>query len=125
MIWAGGELGHGIVKDLDPGKAWDTGLAVDKFGVLPSQCDVMEAFVKPRSRPEPNLGSRILARRPGRWWRWEGSFGDLGFWEGCEWTVLTLHFPGPGCPGYPGSPACRKKTLSQTLACAGVGTVCR
>ena len=42
-----------------------------------SQCDVIEAFVKPRSRPEPNLGSRVLllARRP-------GCLGELGrkFW---------------------------------------------
>ena len=36
----------------DWGKDWDTGLAVDN-----SQSDVIEAFVKPRSRPEPNLGS--------------------------------------------------------------------
>ena len=56
----------------------------------------MEAFVKPRSRPEPNLGSRILARRPGRWWRWEGSFGDLGIWEGCEWRVDRFDPPLPG-----------------------------
>ena len=111
MTGEGGELGHGNVEDLDPvvrvGKGRDTGLAVDKL-VPSSQCDVIEAFVKPRSRPEPNLGSRILARRPGCWGRWEGTFGFLGFWERCEWTVLTLHFPGPGCPACPGSPACRK-----------------
>ena len=37
---------------------WETGLVVDRIGRPVVGADVIEAFVKPRSRPEPNLGSK-------------------------------------------------------------------
>ena len=40
------------------GKDWETGLVVDRIGRPVVGADVIEAFVKPRSRPEPNLGSK-------------------------------------------------------------------
>ena len=56
---------------------------MDRIGRPVVGADVIEAFVKPRSRPEPNLGSRIFSQAPGNLGEiWAGSFGVLGFLGG-------------------------------------------